>query len=62
MYGLVLIGLIFNIIAMKHYPLTKEKMQEIQEEIAAIKAKNRNGVAAEQNVSHVEKAVVDSAV
>lgn len=41
MYGLVLIGLICNIIAMKHYPLTKEKMQEIQEEIAAIKAKNR---------------------
>ncbi|MBP3805647.1 MAG: MFS transporter [Oribacterium sp.] len=62
MYGLVLIGLIFNIIAMKHYPLTKEKMQEIQEEIAAIKAKNRNGAAAEQNVSHMEKAVVDSAV
>lgn len=41
MYGLVLIGLICNIIAMKYYPLSKEKMQEIQEEIAAIKAKNR---------------------
>lgn len=40
MYGLVLIGLICNIIAMKFYPLNKEKMEEIQEEIAAIKEQN----------------------
>ena len=38
MYGLVLLGLIANVIAMKFYPLTKEKMAEIQDEIAAIKA------------------------
>lgn len=38
MYGLVLVGLICNVIAMKYYPLTKEKMEEIQGEIAAIKA------------------------
>jgi len=40
MYGLLIFGLICNVIAMKFYPLTKEKMQSIQEEIAAIKAKN----------------------
>ena len=39
MYGMVILGLICNIVAMKYYPLTKEKMEEIQEEIAAIKAK-----------------------
>lgn len=39
MYGLVLFGLICNVIAMKYYPLTKDKMAEIQEEIAVIKAK-----------------------
>lgn len=38
MYGLVIIGLICNIIAMKFYPLTKEKMASIQDEIAKIKA------------------------
>lgn len=37
--GAPLIGWIINLIAMKFYPLTKEKMEEIQEEIAAIKAK-----------------------
>ena len=41
MYGLVLAGLIANIIAMKFYPLNKQKMEEIQTEIAAIKAKNQ---------------------
>lgn len=40
MYGLVLFGFICNLIAMKYYPLTKEKMEEIQGEIAAIKAQN----------------------
>ena len=45
MYGMVIIGLIANIIALKFYPLTKEKMEEIQEEIARIKAK----AAAESN-------------
>ena len=39
MYGMVIIGLICNVVAMKFYPLTREKMAEIQEEIAAIKAK-----------------------
>lgn len=37
--GLTTMGLIANIIAMKFYPLTGEKMKEIQAEIAAIKAK-----------------------
>lgn len=39
MFGLLIIGLICNVVAMKFYPLTKEKMVEIQSEIAAIKAK-----------------------
>ena len=37
-YGMLVIGNIFNLIAMKHYPLTKEKMVEVQEKIAEIKA------------------------
>lgn len=36
-YGLVSIGLIVNVIAMKHYPLTAEKMEEVREKIASIK-------------------------
>lgn len=39
MYGMVVIGLICNLIALKFYPLTKEKMKEVQEEIAVLKAK-----------------------
>ena len=39
MYGLTSIGLICNLFAMKYYPLTKEKMEEIQSTISAIKAK-----------------------
>ncbi|MGM9627408.1 MAG: MFS transporter [Faecousia sp.] len=38
-YGVIMIGLVCNLIAMKFYPLTKEKMEEIQAEVAAIKAK-----------------------
>lgn len=38
-YGIVILGLLCNIVALKFYPLTKEKMEEIQEEIAEIKAK-----------------------
>lgn len=38
-YGVVIIGLLCNVVALKFYPLTKEKMEEIQEEIAAIKEK-----------------------
>lgn len=37
-FGLITFGLLCNIIAMKFYPLTKEKMEEIQDKIAAIKA------------------------
>ena len=40
MYGLVSIGLIFNVIAMKFYPLTAEKMAEVREKIAEIKEQN----------------------
>lgn len=36
--GLPMIGWILNVVAMKFYPLTKEKMAEIQDEIARIKA------------------------
>ena len=38
-YGIVILGLICNLIALKFYPLTKEKMEEIQDKIADIKAK-----------------------
>lgn len=38
-YGLMIIGMICNLIAMKFYPLTSEKMAEIRDEVAAIKAK-----------------------
>lgn len=37
-YGVIIVGLIVNVIAMKFYPLTKEKMEEIQDKIAQIKA------------------------
>ncbi len=37
-YGLIILGLLCNLIAMKFYPLTKEKMAEIQDKVAAIKA------------------------
>lgn len=39
MFIVPIIGLLCNLIAMKFYPLTKEKMEEIQESIAEIKAK-----------------------
>ncbi|MDU4888939.1 MAG: MFS transporter [Clostridium sp.] len=39
MFGLTIFGLVCNVIAMKFYPLTKEKMEEIQEAIAEIKSK-----------------------
>ena len=35
-----IIGWLCNVVAMKLYPMTKEKMEEIQEKIAEIKAKN----------------------
>lgn len=41
-YGIIIIGLLFNLVALKFYPLTKEKMESIQAEIAAIKAKAEN--------------------
>jgi len=42
-YGALIIGNLCNVVAMKFYPLTKEKMEEIQGEIAAIKAKAMQG-------------------
>ena len=42
-YGIVILGLVCNVVALKFYPLTKEKMEEIQDEIAAIKAKAMSG-------------------
>ena len=38
-YGMIMIGLVCNLIAMKFYPLTKEKMEGIQDEVAQIKMK-----------------------
>ena len=38
-HGMIILGLICNLVALKFYPLTKEKMAEIQGEIAEIKAK-----------------------
>lgn len=40
MYGLALIGLIVNIICLKFYDLTPEKMAEIRAELKARKAEN----------------------
>ena len=45
-YGVISIGLICNLIAMKFYPLTKEKMEEIQEEVARIKLEAQKGAKA----------------
>ncbi len=41
-YGLIICGLIANVIALRFYPLTKEKMAEIQGEVARIKAEYAN--------------------
>lgn len=38
-FGILIIGMLFNLVALKFYPLTKEKMESIQAEIAAIKAR-----------------------
>ena len=40
MYGLVSLGLLANVIAMKYYPLTAEKMKEVREKISEIKNQN----------------------
>ena len=42
MYGLLILGLVCNLVAMKFYPLTKEKMESIQNEIAEIKKRSEN--------------------
>ncbi|MDR1642927.1 MAG: MFS transporter [Clostridiales bacterium] len=36
-YGMLIFGFVCNLIAMKFYPLTKEKMSEVQEKIVRIK-------------------------
>ncbi len=38
-YGMAIIGYLCNVVALKFYPLTKEKMASIQKEVAEIKAK-----------------------
>lgn len=43
MFGMVIIGLVCNVVALRFYPLSKEKMEEIQGEIADIKAKAMAG-------------------
>ena len=42
-YGMIILGCLCNVIALKFYPLTKEKMESIQAEVAAIKAKAMQG-------------------
>lgn len=37
MFGIVMIGLVCNLIAMHFYPLTKEKMEEVEREVSRIK-------------------------
>lgn len=37
-YGLIILGSICNVVAMRFYPLSKQKMSEIQDEIGRIKA------------------------
>ena len=51
-FGAPIIGWLCNVVAMKFYPLTKEKMAEIQLEIARIKAETANeSIAAENAVT-----------
>ncbi len=37
MYGMIILGQVCNLVAMKFYPLTKEKMEEIRDKIEEIK-------------------------
>lgn len=46
MFGLTIFGLVCNVIAMHYYPLTKEKMEEVQAEIAAVKQQSMQVQAA----------------
>ena len=43
LYGLILCGLIVNVIAMHFYPLDAKKMEEVRKEIADVKAKYESG-------------------
>lgn len=43
MYGMIILGQLCNLVAMKFYPLTKEKMEEIRGEIEKIKAEAMRG-------------------
>lgn len=45
MFGMPILGLVANLIAMKFYPLDKEMMEKIQTKIAAIKAQHQAGGA-----------------
>lgn len=54
-YGIVIIGLVLNLVALHFYPLTKEKMEEIQGEIAEIKRK-----AAEEDAINSVEATVEA--
>jgi Na+/melibiose symporter-like transporter len=43
LFGVPMIGWILNLISMKFYPLTKEKMEEVQREVLRIKTSLQNG-------------------
>jgi Na+/melibiose symporter-like transporter len=53
-YGMLIIGFIFNIIAMKFYPLTKEKMEEIQIRIVEIKKDYEKEIQSAEAAATVE--------
>ena len=42
-FAMPMIGWILNVVAMKYYPLTAEKMEEVRERIAEIKAEYAKG-------------------
>ncbi|MDR1971636.1 MAG: MFS transporter [Treponema sp.] len=50
-YGMLIIGFLCNVIAMKFYPLTKEKMVEIQTHIIEIKKEYQNEIRTEGHTS-----------
>lgn len=53
-----IIGWLCNVVAMKFYPLTKEKMEEIQDAIAEIKAQNQAEAEAAAAAEAVESEMV----
>ena len=51
MFGVLLIGYICNIIAMHFYPLNKEMMDSISEDIARIKRESQSVKATDSSIT-----------